>query len=96
MRRSKGFTLIELLVVIAVIAVLMGILMPALGKAKNLAQGIACKGNLKNYTLAVSMYCDDSDGKFCEPGKCYFSQMTPFPWRAAFHRPSTFAGATGI
>jgi prepilin-type N-terminal cleavage/methylation domain-containing protein/prepilin-type processing-associated H-X9-DG protein len=79
MRRSNAFTLIELLVVIAVIAVLMAILMPALGKAKNLAQGIACKGNMKNYTLAVSMYCDDNDGKFCEPSKCYFSQSERYP-----------------
>lgn len=79
MRRSNAFTLIELLVVIAVIAVLMGILMPALGKAKNLAQGIACKGNMKNYTLAVAMYLDDNDGKFCEPRMCYFAQWQAFP-----------------
>jgi prepilin-type N-terminal cleavage/methylation domain-containing protein/prepilin-type processing-associated H-X9-DG protein len=79
MRRSNAFTLIELLVVIAVIAVLLAVLMPALGKAKNLAQGIACKGNMKNYTLAVAMYCDDNDGKFCEPAKCYFSQSTAYP-----------------
>jgi len=79
MKRSNAFTLIELLVVIAVIAVLLAILMPALGKAKNLAQGIACKGNLKNYVFAVSMYLDDNDGKFCNPGQCYFSQMTAYP-----------------
>jgi len=79
MRRLNAFTLIELLVVIAVIAVLMGILMPALGKAKNLAQGIACKGNMKNYVFAVAMYCDDNDGKFCNPRMCYFSQSTAFP-----------------
>jgi len=79
MRRLHAFTLIELLVVIAVIAVLLAIIMPALGKAKNLAQGIACKGNMKNYTIAVAMYCDDNDGKFCEPATCYFSQSTAFP-----------------
>jgi len=79
MRRSHAFTLIELLVVIAVIAVLMAIIMPALGKAKNLAQGVACKGNMKNYVFAVAMYGDDNDGRFCEPRRCYFSQTTPFP-----------------
>lgn len=79
MRKLKAFTLIELLVVIAVIAVLMGILMPALGKARELAQGAACKGNLKNYTLAMAMYLDDNDRKFCLPEMCYFSQLTAFP-----------------
>jgi prepilin-type N-terminal cleavage/methylation domain-containing protein/prepilin-type processing-associated H-X9-DG protein len=83
MRRSHGFTLIELLVVIAVIAVLMGILMPALNKAKNLAQGSACKGNLKNYCYAITMYLDDSDGRFCVPRKCYFSTTDRYPGEAA-------------
>jgi prepilin-type N-terminal cleavage/methylation domain-containing protein/prepilin-type processing-associated H-X9-DG protein len=77
--RSRGFTLIELLVVIAIIAVLMGILMPALSKAKNQAQEMACKGNLKNYGLAVTMYLDDSDGRFPVPEKCYFSQVQAYP-----------------
>jgi prepilin-type N-terminal cleavage/methylation domain-containing protein/prepilin-type processing-associated H-X9-DG protein len=75
----RAFTLIELLVVIAVIALLLGILMPALNKARDLAMGAACKGNLKNYTLAVTMYCDDHDGKFCDPDECYFSQSEPYP-----------------
>ena len=79
MRRSNGFTLIELLVVIAVIAILMAILMPALQKAKNLAQGVACKGNMKNYVFAVAMYCDDNDSKFCDPSSCYFSQTSAYP-----------------
>lgn len=79
MCRRRAFTLIELLVVIAVIAVLMGILMPALNKAKNLAQNSACKGNLKNYTLAVTMYSDDNDGKFCDPHHCYFNTVKKLP-----------------
>jgi prepilin-type N-terminal cleavage/methylation domain-containing protein/prepilin-type processing-associated H-X9-DG protein len=79
MKRQKAFTLIELLVVIAVIAVLMGIIMPALNKAKNLAQGIKCKGNLKNYAIAVAMYTEDHDGKFSDPGQCYFSQTERYP-----------------
>jgi prepilin-type N-terminal cleavage/methylation domain-containing protein/prepilin-type processing-associated H-X9-DG protein len=79
MRKIGGFTLIELLVVIAIIALLLAILMPALGKAKDLAMGAVCKGNLKNYTLAVAMYCDDNDGKFCDADKCYFSSSEPYP-----------------
>lgn len=79
MRTREAFTLIELLVVIAVIALLLGILMPALNKARDLAMGAACKGNLKNYTLAVTMYCDDNDGKFCDPDKCYFSTRDRLP-----------------
>ena len=87
MRRAHGFTLIELLVVIAVIALLLSILIPALGKAKNLAQGIACKGNMKNYTVAVAMYTDDNDGKFCEPARCYFSQDDAYPVEAGLSSP---------
>lgn len=79
MRKSKGFTLIELLVVIAIIALLLAILMPALGKAKDLAMCAACKGNLKNYTFAVVMYLDDNDGKFCDADKCYFSTSDAYP-----------------
>lgn len=75
----SAFTLIELLVVIAVIALLLAILMPALNKARELAQGTVCKGNLKNYTLAMLMYIGDNDNKFCDPDKCYFSQREPFP-----------------
>ncbi|MDI6447615.1 type II secretion system protein [Anaerobaca lacustris] len=82
MRKSSAFTLIELLVVISVIAVLMAILMPALGKARELAQGAACKGNLKNYTLAVAMYLDDHDRKFPQPERCYFSQLDRYPVEA--------------
>lgn len=78
MRKSRGFTLIELLVVIAIIALLLAILMPALGKAKDLAMCAACKGNLKNYTFAVAMYLDDNDGKFCDADKCYFSKSDAY------------------
>ncbi len=78
MRKSRGFTLIELLVVIAIIALLLAILMPALGKARDLAMGAACRGNLKNYTLAIAMYLDDNDGKFCDADKCYFSRSDAY------------------
>jgi prepilin-type N-terminal cleavage/methylation domain-containing protein/prepilin-type processing-associated H-X9-DG protein len=61
MTRSRAFTLIELLVVIAIIAVLMGILMPSLRAARELARGIACQANQKSLTLAYTMYAGDYD-----------------------------------
>ena len=66
--RKKGFTLIELLVVIAIIAMLLAILMPALGKVKKLAERLVCATNLRGLTTAGVIYSNDADGNFPRQG----------------------------
>ena len=59
-KNKLGFTLIELLVVISIIALLMGILVPVLRKARNAATSTACQANLRSMGYAFMMYLDDN------------------------------------
>jgi len=61
MSKRKGFTLIELLVVISIIALLMAILMPVLGRARKQAWQAVCRSNLRQIGIDAAFYADDND-----------------------------------
>ena len=74
---QRGFTLIELLVVIAIIALLLAILMPSLGKAKDKAKQIVCKSHLKDIGLSINMFLHNNDNKTPEEFGGFYRWINP-------------------
>ncbi len=94
MKLKRAFTLIELLVVIAIIAILAAMLLPALATAKQKAQTTQCNSNLRQVGIGLTMYSDDSEGRYPISGGAIPWNQTDAVTRAASWMQQLFAQMT--
>ena len=88
-KKSMGFSLIEILVVAVVVAMLIGLLLPAIGRARRAAQQARGLSNVRQWVLAFTMYADDHNGRFptegqtsggvdLDDGRAWFNALPPY------------------
>lgn len=94
--RGDAFTLIELLVVIAIIAILAGLLLPALANAKKRAQAAACLSNARQWGLAFRMYADDQEDCVPEEGNTILPINNPYNAVAWYNAVAPVAGQSSL
>jgi len=97
-RACHAFTLIELLVVVSIIALLVSILLPALGRAREQAKLTVCATHQRQIVGAVQIYAADNDGKLPEnvsTNKNGPNVWWDHPWMLACHRPAPIVGSYG-
>jgi len=78
MKHEKGLTLVDLLVVIATIALLLGILMPALQRVRKQAKAVVCQSNLKQWATIFAAYTNNNDGRLPKQG--WYALGIPVHW----------------
>jgi prepilin-type N-terminal cleavage/methylation domain-containing protein len=74
LKQKKSFTLIELLVVVAIIAVLIALLLPTLGQARESAKNMVCQSHLRQLGQVVMLYVEDNNGSLLVTGRIKTSQ----------------------